>query len=70
VVVTFPDEHILERRIRQLHRLPWVLPASLIMQMREEDFDALDEAPNEAVWWGILNVIVTRITDTDKEEAA
>jgi hypothetical protein len=46
----FPDEHILERRSWQLHRLPWPIPAAVIMRMTEEDFDRLDMAADRDEW--------------------
>lgn len=65
----FPDEHILERRSWQLHRLPWPIPAAVIMRMTEEDFDRLDMAADRDEWWRTLNAIVSRVTDGDKEVA-
>jgi hypothetical protein len=65
----FPDTYILERRLRQLQRLPWAIPAGVIMQMTDEDFDRLDMAGDTAEWWRCLNEIVTKITDRDKEAA-
>ena len=56
----FPDTDILERRLRQLERLPWPTPAAVIMCMTEADLDALDMAKQDE-WWRILNTIVTRI---------
>ncbi len=66
----FPDTYILERRLRQLQRLPWAIPAGVIMQMPDADFDRLDMAKDPDEWWHRLNEIVTRITDRDKEAAA
>jgi hypothetical protein len=65
----FPDAHILERRLRQLRRLPWAIPAGVIMQMTDEDFDRLDMSKDAGEWWRTLNGIVARITDRDKEAA-
>ena len=62
----FPDADILERRIRQLKRLPWPIPASVIMQMTDADFDALDMAEGRDEWWRVLNDIVVRLTDSEK----
>jgi hypothetical protein len=56
----FPDTDILERRLRQLERLPWPIPATVIMCMTESDLDALDMAKQDE-WWRVLNTIVTRI---------
>jgi len=71
----FPDTDILERRLRQLERLPWPIPAAVIMCMTEADLDALDMAKQDE-WWRILNTIVTRIEsrsatmDRSSEETA
>ena len=62
----FPDADILERRIRQLQRLPWPIPASVIMRMTDADFDALDMAQGRDEWWRVLNAIVVRVTDSEK----
>jgi hypothetical protein len=65
----FPDTYILERRLRQLQRVPWAIPAGVIIQMTDADFDRLDMAKDPDEWWHRLNEIVTRITDRDKEAA-
>jgi hypothetical protein len=57
----FPDVDILERRLRQLERLPWPVPAAVIMRMTDADFDALDMARDNDEWWRTLNAIVSRI---------
>ena len=62
----FPDADILARRLRQLERLPWPIPASIIMAMTEADFDALDMAQSRDEWWYVLNAIVVRVTDNEK----
>jgi hypothetical protein len=45
--VTFPDEHVLARRLRQLHRLPWPIPASVVIWMRADNFDRRDIAKHK-----------------------
>ncbi len=62
----FPGSDILERRIRQLQRLPWPIPASVIMRMTDADFDALDMAQGRDEWWRVLNAIIVRVTDSEK----
>jgi hypothetical protein len=62
----FPDVDILERRLRQLERLPWPVPASVMMQMTDADFDALDMAQGRDEWWRVLNAIMVRVTDSEK----
>ena len=62
----FPDTDILERRLRQLERLPWPVPGAVIMRMTEADFDALDMAQGRDEWWRVLNAIMVRVTDTEK----
>ena len=61
-----PDTDILERRLRQLERLPWPVPAAVIMRMTEADFDALDMAQGRDEWWRVLNAIMVRVTDSEK----
>jgi hypothetical protein len=65
----FPDADILERRLRQLERLPWPVPAAVIMRMIEADFDALDTASDNDEWWRSLNAIVVRVTESEKGAA-
>ena len=62
----FPDADIVERRLHQLERLPWPIPASIIMSLTEADFDALDMAQGRDEWWRVLNGIVVRVTDSEK----
>ena len=62
----FPDADILERRLRQLERLPWPVPAAVIMRMTDADFDALDMARDNDEWWRVLNAIMVRVTDSEK----
>ena len=62
----FLDADILERRLRQLERLPWPIPATVIMRMTEADFDALDMARDNDEWWRVLNAIMVRVTDSEK----
>jgi hypothetical protein len=62
----FPDADILARRLRQLERLPWPVPAAVIMRMTEADFDALDMARDNDEWWRVLNAIMVRVTDSEK----
>ena len=62
----FPDADILERRLRQLERMPWPVPAAVIMRMTDADFDALDMARDNDEWWRVLNAIMVRVTDSEK----
>jgi hypothetical protein len=62
----FPDADIVERRLRQLERLPSPIPATVIMRMTEADFDALDMARDNDEWWRVLNAIMVRVTDSEK----
>jgi hypothetical protein len=57
----FPDADILERRLRQLERLPWPIPATVIIRMSAEDLDNLDAAADTDKYWTVLNAIVARI---------
>lgn len=63
-----PDGYIHDRRMRALRELPWVIPAAVIMQLRDEDLDwlgcaGLEEHPTQ--YWRILNGVVRRITGED-----
>jgi hypothetical protein len=60
-----------ERRIRQLHLLPWPLSVSVILAMTDEDLDDLDAAGEAGrdEWWNTLNRIVVRIQDGEREAA-
>jgi hypothetical protein len=62
----FPDADILARRLRQLERLPWPIPAAVITRMTDTAFDALDIAQDRDEWWRVLNAIVVRVTDSEK----
>jgi hypothetical protein len=57
----FPDTDILERRLEQIHRLPWPIPAVMLLEITDEDLDALDGAWDNDEWWRTLNRIVMRI---------
>jgi hypothetical protein len=58
-----PDTDILERRARVVRELPWVIPASVVIEMTDWDLDRLDFAAREGpdTYWRMLNTIVTRI---------
>jgi hypothetical protein len=62
----FPDAYITERRLRVVRALPWVLPWSVVLELRDEDLDALDTAGD--AYWRTLSRIVTRI-QTGQEAA-
>jgi hypothetical protein len=68
-VLGYPDTDILERRLRQTHALPWPIPATVIMDMTEEDLDALDMARDKEAYWRVLNAIVARIRDGGERAA-
>jgi hypothetical protein len=60
----FPDAEILERRASAFERLPWPIPATVVLQMSDAELDALaDATPKE--YWAVLNRIVGRITGGD-----
>jgi hypothetical protein len=66
----FPVAYILDRRLKQLHRLPWPIPANVIIEMTELDFDRLDMAQDCNEYWRVLNAIVARLTDNSEKGAA
>jgi hypothetical protein len=57
----FPDAEILRRRASACARLPWVLPATVLLEITDADLDALACAPDEE-YWTVLNRITFRIT--------
>jgi hypothetical protein len=57
----FPDAEIIQRRVSACARLPWVLPATVLLGITDADLYALASAPDEE-YWTILNRIVSRIT--------
>jgi hypothetical protein len=58
----FPDAREMERRASAFEELPWAIPAVVVLQMSDEDLDALADADDEH-YWRILNSIVHRIVD-------
>jgi hypothetical protein len=62
----FPDAREMDARARALHRLPWCIPASVVMEIYDAELDALADA-DDADYWHTLNRIVGRITGGDDE---
>ena len=60
----FPDEREMLRRVSALQRLPWVMPASVVLRMSDSDLDELADASRDE-YWRVLNGIVRRIVDED-----
>ena len=60
----FSDAEILERRANPFERLPWPIPATVVLQMSDAELDALARATPEE-YWALLNRIVGRITGGD-----
>jgi hypothetical protein len=63
----FPDAEILERRVHQVERLPWPIPALMLLEITDEDLDELDAAERSSrdEYWHTLNRIVRRIRAED-----
>jgi len=57
----FPDTYITERRLRVVRELPWVITASVLLEMSDEDLDELDVATDSQHYWRTLGDIVDRI---------
>lgn len=55
------DPDLLEGRVAAMRDLPWVIPASVVMQMTDFDLDHLDMAADTDGYWPTLNAIVSRI---------
>jgi hypothetical protein len=64
------DRFILSRRLRQVHKLPWCLPAVLLIKLTDEDLDGLDiaERAGRDSYWLCLNRIVHRLTEGKAKE--
>jgi hypothetical protein len=60
----FPDAREMERRANAFEKLPWAIPAVVLMHLTDEDLDALASA-TDAEYWAMLNRIVGRITGGD-----
>jgi hypothetical protein len=55
------DAFVAERRIRALWELPWVLPATVVIGMTDEDLDLLYAARDKDEYWRLLRNIVERL---------
>ena len=62
----FPDARELERRAIAIQRLPWALPALVVVEISDANLDALADATPEE-YWAVLNSIVRRITGGDDD---
>lgn len=63
-----PDAFITDQRAKVVRELPWPIPASVVLQMSDEDLDHLAAARDLDEYWSTLNDIVARIqTNSDKE---
>jgi hypothetical protein len=61
------ERFLSERRLEAFKQLPWPIPASVLVQMTDEDLDRLyaagvSETPEYGAYWSVLNAIVCRIT--------
>jgi hypothetical protein len=54
------DTYITELRLKAVRELPWPIPATVLLEMTEEDLDRL-AAASDRDYWRILNAIVTRV---------
>jgi hypothetical protein len=55
-----PDAHITDLRAKVVRELPWPIPATVLMEMTDEDLDLLAAASSDD-YWRVLNAIVRRI---------
>jgi hypothetical protein len=55
------DAFVAERRIRALWELPWVLSATVVIGMTDEDLDLLYAARDKDEYWHLLRNIVERL---------
>jgi hypothetical protein len=63
----FPDTYILSRRVAVMYRLPWIIPAVVVVKLTDQDLDDLDlaERTGRDEYWMTLNRIVMRLTATE-----
>jgi hypothetical protein len=61
-----PDSFIdlAERRAAVMRKLPWPIPAVVLIEFSDANLDALADADGEH-YWSILNDVVSRITGDD-----
>jgi hypothetical protein len=52
------DDEILRRRASAYARLPWVLPATVLLEITDADLDDLASTP-DGEYWTLLNRIIT-----------
>ena len=57
-----PDSFITDLRAKVVRELPWPIPATVLLEMTDEDLDRLAAAYN-ADYWRVLNGVVTRILE-------
>jgi hypothetical protein len=55
------DAFVAEKRIRALWELPWVLPATVVIGMTDEDLDLLYAARDKDEYWLLLSNIVEHL---------
>jgi hypothetical protein len=58
-----PDAYILSRRAKVVREMPWPIPASVLMEFRDEELDELDMAKDDCTYWRTLNRAVRRIEE-------
>ena len=57
------DTYITELRLKAVRELPWPIPASVLVEMTDEDLDRLAAASDRDEYWRVLNGVVTRISE-------
>jgi hypothetical protein len=64
------DPHIIRSRVAQMHRIPWPIPASVLIRFTDQDLDLdLAERAGRDAYWLYLNRIVSRITSPNAKPA-
>jgi hypothetical protein len=58
-----PDVDMLEQRLKAMQDLPWPVPANVVMQITDEEWDHLAVAGDTLEYWSTLNGIVRRIRE-------
>jgi hypothetical protein len=59
-----PDSYITDLRAKVVRDLPWPIPATVLLEMTDEDLDLLAAASKEE-YWRVLNGIVARISERE-----
>ncbi len=60
------DIAVMANRVKAFYELPWVLPATTVIQFTDEDLDQLEASPDADTYWHRLNAILRRIEESEE----